>query len=159
MFLSWIIICALYFVLLLCNSLLFFWLVEHKGGTCNLNIKPTNYDGISSWQVYTAGITHFDASAMLGKWRKLEKDCIWLYHWEVKGVLGNFFGDALNDYKFVRALNEKSAPPNQTEPYRAQLSDRKRLLPELEQCIRRFTNLPHPTAPYDARGVLAKEQF
>ena len=127
------------------------------------NIKPATYDGTSSWQDYKS---HFDACAMLGKWSKVERG---LYlavslRGQAQGVLGNLSGDALNDYdELVRALNERFAPPNQTELYRAQLRERTKKatesLPELGQSVRRLTNLAYPTAPYDVRETLAKEQF
>ena len=75
---------------------------------------------------------------------------------QAQGVLGNLSGDALNDYdELVRALNERFAPPNQTERTKKATES----LPELGQSIRRLTNLAYPTAPYDVRETLAREQF
>ena len=63
----------------------------------------------------------------------------------------------------IKALEERFAPPNQTELYRAQLRERRQKasesLSELGQDIRRLTNLAYPTAPSDLRETLAKEQF
>ena len=127
------------------------------------NIKPATYDGLSSWQDYKS---HFDACAMLGKWSELEKG---LYlavslRGQAQGVLGNLSGEELHNYdELVKTLSERFAPPNQTELYRAQLRERTKKatesLPELGQSIRRLTNLAYPTAPFDVRETLAKEQF
>ena len=75
---------------------------------------------------------------------------------------GNGFITRCHDV-LVRAFNERFVPPNQTELYRAQLRERTKKatesFPELGQSIRRLTNLAYPTAPYDVRETLAKEQF
>ena len=51
----------------------------------------------------------------------------------------------------MKALEERFAPPNQTELYRAQLTERRQKpaesLPELGQAIRRLVNLAYPTVP------------
>ena len=68
-----------------------------------------------------------------------------------QGVLGNLPGTDQRDYKALCiALEQRFAPTNQTELYRAQLRERKQkaveTLPELGQDIRRLTNLAYPTA-------------
>ena len=61
------------------------------------------------------------------------------------------------------ALEERFAPPNQTELYWVQLRERRQTASEtlsaMGQDIRRLTNLAYPTAPCDVRETLAKEQF
>ena len=69
-----------------------------------------------------------------------------------------------HDYdELVGALEERFAPPNQTELYRVQLRERRQkaseTLSELGQDIRRLANLAYPTAPSDLRETLSKEQF
>ena len=81
-----------------------------------------------------------------------------------QGVLGNLPGAAHSDYNALCiALEQRFAPTNQTELYRAQLRERKQkaveTLPELGQDIRRLTNLAYPTATVDLKEILAKEQF
>jgi hypothetical protein len=55
----------------------------------------------------------------------------------------------------VKALEERFAPPNQTELYRVQLTERRQKptesLPELGQAIRRLVNLVYPTVPENVR--------
>ena len=69
-----------------------------------------------------------------------------------------------HDYgDLVRALEERFAPPNQTELFSVQLRERRQKASEsmavLGQDIRRLTNLAYPKAPCDVRETLAKEQF
>ena len=63
----------------------------------------------------------------------------------------------------VKALEDRFAPPNQTDLYRVQLRERRQkaseTLSELGQDIRRLTNSAYPTAPCDLRETLAIEQF
>lgn len=63
----------------------------------------------------------------------------------------------------VKALEERFAPPNQTELYRAQLKERwqkaSETLSELGQAIRRLTCLAYPTAPSEVRETLGKDAF
>jgi hypothetical protein len=72
--------------------------------------------------------------------------------------------DKQQDYKsLVKALEERFAPPNQTELYRVQLTERRRKptesLPELGQAIRRLVNLAYPTVPENVRDTVAKQHF
>ena len=81
-----------------------------------------------------------------------------------QGVLGNLPGADQHHYNALCiALEQRFAPTNQTELYRAQLSERKQkaleTLSELGQDIRRLTNLAYPTATVDLKEILAKEQF
>lgn len=63
----------------------------------------------------------------------------------------------------VKALEERFAPPSQTERYRVQLKERKQraseTLSKLEQAIRRLTCLAYPTAPAEIRETLGKNTF
>jgi hypothetical protein len=63
----------------------------------------------------------------------------------------------------VKALEERFAPPNQTELYRVQLTERRQKpaesLPELGQAITRLVNLAYPTVPENVRDTLAKQHF
>jgi hypothetical protein len=63
--------------------------------------------------------------------------------------------------KYERPLEERFAPPNQTELYRVQLTERRKKpaesLPELGQAIRRLVNLAYPTVPENVRDTLAKQ--
>ena len=78
-------------------------------------------------------------------------------------MFGNL-GSGKHDYDdLVKALEERFAPPNQTELYRVQLRERRQKasesMAELGQDIRHQTNLAYPKAPSDVRVTLVKEQF
>ena len=82
---------------------------------------------------------------------------------QAQGVFGNLSSKS-NDYtELSNALQERFAPPNQTDLYRVQLKERRQRatesLTELGQDIWRLINLAYPTAPADLRETLAKEQF
>jgi hypothetical protein len=63
----------------------------------------------------------------------------------------------------VETLEERFAPPNQTELYRVPLTERRQKptesLPELGQAIRRLVNLAYPIVPENVRDTLAKQHF
>ena len=130
---------------------------QEKSGT---KVKPATYDGTGHWKDYKA---HFDACAELNKWTEKEKG---LYlavslRGQAQGVFGNL-ADRSNDFnELTKALEERFAPPNQTELYRVQMKERRQRasesLTELGQDIWRLTNLAYPTAPSDVRETLAKE--
>ena len=68
-------------------------------------MKPATFDGNGSWMDYTA---HFEACAELNNWTK-----------EQKGL-----GAGKHNYdELVTTLEDRFAPPNQTELYRVQLRD------------------------------------
>ena len=127
-----------------------------------VKIKPATYDGTVNWTDFKA---HFDACAEINGWTDKEKG---LYlavslRGQAQGVFGNLSSKS-NDYKELsNALQERFAPPNQTELYRVQLKERKQKatesLSELGQDVWRLTNLAYPTAPADLRETLAKEKF
>jgi hypothetical protein len=79
-------------------------------------------------------------------------------------VLGNASKETGQHYdSLVKALEERFAPRNQTELYRAQLKERRQraseTLSELGQAIRRLTCLAYPTAPSEVRETLGKDAF
>ena len=57
----------------------------------------------------------------------------------------------------MKALEDRFAPPNQTELYKVQLRERRQKasesLSELGQDIRRLTNLAYPTATTELREI------
>ena len=63
----------------------------------------------------------------------------------------------------MKALEQRFVPPNQTELYRVQLTERRQKpaesLPELGQAIRRLVNLVYPTVPENVRDTLAKQHL
>ena len=82
---------------------------------------------------------------------------------QAQGVFGNLSTQSKDYDMLVQALEQRFAPPNQTELYRVQLRERRQTASEtqsaLGQDIQRLTNLAYPTAPNDVRDTLAKEQF
>ena len=81
-----------------------------------------------------------------------------------QGILVDLPIDKQQDYKsLVNALEQRVVPPNQTELYRVQLTERRQKpaesLPELSQAIRRLINLAYPTARENVRDTLAKQHF
>lgn len=82
---------------------------------------------------------------------------------QAQGVFSNLSSKTTDYNELVKALEERFAPPNQTELYRVQLRDRRQraheTMAELGQDIRRLTNLAYPSVPGDVRETLAKEQF
>ncbi|MCG8048186.1 MAG: reverse transcriptase family protein, partial [Candidatus Thiodiazotropha endolucinida] len=130
--------------------------------TKEVTMKPATFDGSVAWLDYKA---HFEACAELNGWSNEQKG---LYlsvslRGQAQGVFGNL-GTGKHDYdELVTALEERFAPPNQTELYRVQLRERRQkaseTMAELGQDMRRLTNLAYPKAPSDVRETLAKEQF
>ena len=80
---------------------------------------------------------------------------------QAQGVFGNISTQSKDYDKLVKALEERFAPPNQTELYRVQLRERRQAASEtlsaLGQDIRRLTNLAYPTTPCDVRETLASK--
>ncbi|XP_056006949.1 uncharacterized protein LOC130050723 [Ostrea edulis] len=126
-------------------------------------VKPSTYHGTGLWNDY---LSHFESVCLLNEWTDIEKG---LYlaaslRGQAQGVLGNQPRDERQSYqKLVKALQDRFAPVNQTELYRAQLRERRQKasesLPEMGQDVRRLVNLAYPTAPDDVREILATEQF
>ena len=81
-----------------------------------------------------------------------------------QAVLDNLPAESRKNFtELCKALENRYAPSNQTELYRAQLRDRRQKasesIPELGQDVRRLTNLTYATAPADVREIMAKEQL
>jgi hypothetical protein len=126
------------------------------------SVKAATYDGQSSWRDYRA---HFETCAEINQWDYNDKG---LYlavslRGQAQGVLGNLAHNSRDFDSLLQALEERFAPPNQTELYRVQLRDRRQkaseTLGELGQDIRRLNNLAYPSAPADLKETLAKDQF
>ena len=128
----------------------------------NMKIKPATFDGSGNWLDYRA---LFEVCAELNGWTEKERGMYLAVslRGQAQGVFGNLAGGTHNYTELIKALEERFAPPNQTELYRIQLRERRQKasesLFELGQDIRRLTNLAYPTAPSDLRETLAKEQF
>ena len=126
-------------------------------------VKAATYDGTGLWNDY---LSHFESVCKLNEWTDAEK-ALYLaasLRGQAQGVLGNLPRDDRESYRtLVKALQDRFAPLNQTELYRAQLRERRQKpsesLPEMGQDIRRLVNLAYPTAPTDVREILATEQF
>ena len=127
-----------------------------------VKVKPATYDGVGAWADYKA---HFEACAKLNGWDNDQK-AMYLsvsLRGQTQGVYGNLASKDATYEDLVRALEERFAPPNQTELYRVQLKERQQrateTMAELGQDIRRLTNLAYPKAPQDVKETLAMEQF
>jgi hypothetical protein len=113
-------------------------------------IKPATYDGNGPWRDYHA---HFEACAELNAWN-YNKRGLYLavsLRGNAQGVLGNMPNRTKLDYHtLVKALEDRFAPPSQTELYRVQMRERRQRvgesLPEFGQAIRRLANLAYPMA-------------
>ena len=87
-------------------------------------MKQATFDGSVAWTDYKA---HFAACAELNGWKKQQKG---LYlsvslRGQAQGVFGNL-GTGKHDYDdLVTVLEERFAPPNQTELYRVKLRVRR----------------------------------
>ena len=109
----------------------------------DVTMKPATFDGSVAWMDYKA---HFEACAELNGWT-IEQKGLYLsvsLRGQAQGVFGNL-GDGKPKYEdLVQALEERFAPPNQTELYRVQLRERRQkaseTMAELGQDIRRLTN-------------------
>ena len=137
---------------------------DHMGSkkSLNMKIKPATFDGSGNWLDYRA---HFEVCAELNGWTQKERG---MYHavslrGQAQGVFGNLAGGTHKYTELIKALEERFAPPNQTELYRVQLQERRQKASEslsvLGQDIRRLTNLAYPTAHSDLRETVAKEHF
>ena len=91
-------------------------------------LKPATYDGTGHWSDYKA---HFDACAEIN-WTEKGKG---LYlavslQGQAQGVFGNLAKDSCKYDKLQKALEERFAPPNQTELCRVPLKERRQLASE-----------------------------
>ncbi|PJE78497.1 hypothetical protein CI610_02561 [invertebrate metagenome] len=134
---------------------------KHK--TKFVSVKASTYDGTTPWRDY---LSHFEACARINRWTEQEMG---LYlavslRGQAQGILGDLPARKQEHYfSLITALEQRFAPPNQTELYRVQLLERRQraneTLPELGQAIRRLVNLTYPTVEVGVRETLAKQQF
>ncbi|CAC5373136.1 unnamed protein product [Mytilus coruscus] len=134
-----------------------------QNNSTSVRVKPATYEGTSSWLDFKS---HFEACSSINNWSEQDKR---LYlavalRGKAQGILGDLPIDKQQNYKaLVNALEQRFAPPNQTELYRVQLTERRQKasesLPELGQSIRRLINQAYPTVPEDVRDTLAKQYF
>ncbi|CAG2223985.1 unnamed protein product [Mytilus edulis] len=134
-----------------------------QNNSTSVRVKPATYEGTSSWLDFKS---HFEACSSINNWSEQDKG---LYlavalRGQAQGILGDLPIDKQQNYKaLVNALEQRFAPPNQTELYRVQLTERRQKasesLPELGQSIRRLINQAYPTVPEDVRDTLAKQYF
>ena len=127
------------------------------------NVKPATYDGKSSWLDFKS---HFEICAQLNEWDIHEKGMYLAVALRggAQAVLGNLPVESHRNYDALcKALEDRYAPSNQMDLYRAQLKDRQQKasesVPELGQDIRRLTNLAYAQAPSDVKETLAMEFF
>jgi hypothetical protein len=103
--------------------------------------------------------------AKLNEWTEEEKGLFLAasLRGQAQAVLGDLPGDNTDYQYLVTALEERFAPPNQTELYRVQLRGRRKraseTMPELGHSIRRLANIAYPKALADVRETSALEQF
>ncbi|XP_069109267.1 uncharacterized protein [Argopecten irradians] len=128
-----------------------------------VNVKASTYDGTTPWVDFKS---HFEACSRINRWSTGEKGLHLAVslRGQAQGILGDLDIAEQEDYgALVRALEERFAPPNQTELYRVQLMERRQkaneTLPELGQAIRRLVNLTYRTVSSDVKETLAKQQF
>ena len=136
---------------------------DQDAARSKIYMKPATYDGTGLWNDY---LSHFESVSLLNHWSETEKG---LYlaaslRGQALGILGNQPKDDRQNYtRLVQSLQDRFAPSNQTELYRAQLRERRQKasesLPEMGQDVRRLTNLAYPAASSDLKEILAIEQF
>lgn len=120
-------------------------------------VKVATYDGSGSWLDYK---THFNTVGKLNEWTEEEKGLFLAasLRGQAQAVLGNLPGDNTDYYYLVQALEERFAPPNQTELYKVQLSERRQratmTTPELGQAVRRLANPAYPKSSSEVRENL-----
>ena len=126
-------------------------------------IKVAEFDGKAEWRDYKS---HFDACSSINGWDDTEKGLFLAaaLRGQAQCVLGDLPLESQCDFEnLVKALEERFAPPNQTDLYRVQLKERRQKanesLPELGQAIRRLVNKAYPKAPAEVRETLSMENF
>jgi hypothetical protein len=73
-------------------------------------------------------MSHFDACSRINQWSENEKGLYLavVLRGQAQCILGDLSIDKLQDYKsLMKALEESIAPPNQTELYRVQPTERR----------------------------------
>jgi hypothetical protein len=125
-------------------------------------VKAATYYGSTPWLDYRI---HFQTVAKLNEWTEKEKrlSLAVSLRGQTQAVLGNLPGDNSEYQHHDKALEQRLAPPNQTELYRVQLRQRckraSEIMPELGHSIERLVNLAYLKAPTEVRGTLALENF
>ncbi|CAG2201552.1 unnamed protein product [Mytilus edulis] len=132
-------------------------------GSNDVKIKPSKYDGNTSWIDYLA---HFEMCTLVNMWSEHQKGLYLAVSLigQAQAVLGDLPKEKRQIFSdLVNALEERFAPSSQTELYRVQFKECRQkaseTLPGLGQSVRRLSNLAYPTAPLELRDTLAKEQF
>ncbi len=136
---------------------------ENRVCDAKIKIKPTSYDGSSSWNDYAV---QFEMLSEMNGWGD-EVKAMYLaanLRGSAQCVLGDLDDDSRHDYTaLVTALNNRFGSNNQKELFRVQLKNRQRkreeTLPELAQAIRRLTRLAYPSATYVLQETLSQEHF
>jgi len=126
-------------------------------------IRPSHYDGVSSWDDYRA---QFELVAELNGWDGRTK-AIYLaasLQGQARATLGDLDPSKRKDFSaLVEALESRFGSKHQTEMYRAQLRCRTRkrdeTLPQLAQAIQRLTRQAYPDAPSNLQDTLARDHF
>ena len=110
--------------------------------------------------------SHFEACADLNGWVEKPKGTYLAVSLcgDAHGVFGNLLRDRTPKYReLVKVLEERFAPPSQTELFRVQMIEQRQkpceTLLELGQVIRRVANLAYPTGSSNIRETLSKDQF
>ena len=88
-------------------------------------VKPSTFDGNTSWSDFKS---HFEVCSELNGWTHNEKGMYLAVslRGNAQGVLGNLPSYEQRDYlSLCKALEQRFAPSNQTDLYRAQLRERK----------------------------------
>ncbi|VDI79260.1 Hypothetical predicted protein [Mytilus galloprovincialis] len=132
-------------------------------GSNDVKIKPSKYDGNTSWMDYLA---HFEMCTLINMWSKHQTGLYLAVSLigQAQAVLGDLPKEKRQIFSdLVYALEERFAPPCQTELHWVQFKKCRQkasdTLPGLGQSVRRLSNLAYPTAPLELRDTLAKEQF
>ena len=126
-------------------------------------IRPSPYDGVSSWDDYRA---QFELVAELNGWDGRTK-AIYLaasLQGPARATLGDLDPSKRKDFSaLIEALESRFGSKHQTEMYRAQLRCRTRkrdeTLPQLAQAIQRLTRQAYPDAPSTLQDTLARDHF
>ncbi|VDI18227.1 Hypothetical predicted protein [Mytilus galloprovincialis] len=134
-----------------------------QNNSTSVRVKPATYEGTSSWLDFKS---HFEACSSINNWSEQDKG---LYlavalRGQAQGILGDLPIDKQQNYKaLVNALEQRFAPPNQTELYRVQLTERRQKasesLPELGQSIRRLINQAYPTVTRGCTRYHLQKQY
>ena len=127
------------------------------------HIRPSPYDGVSSWDDYRA---QFELVAELNGWDGRTK-AIYLaasVQGPARAILGDLDSSKRWDFSaLIQALESRFGSKHQTEMYRAQLRCRTRkreeTLPELAQAVQRLTRQAYPNAPMSLQDTLARDHF